>query len=85
MANTIHKIFTQFQQSVEILCKSPCIFRVKNCVYPKSARPACVKTNFPTNFPTPTSPTFPQPHHPYSLTIFSTIPQPLLLQLRNIK
>ena len=76
-----------FIQSVEILCKtlwkSTCKFRAN----------FCAKLNFPhfpvyKNFYPPTFPTFPttfftKPQQIAS-TNFSTIPQPLLLQLHNI-
>ena len=77
----------KFTQNVEILCKTiwkyPCKFRAN----------FCVKLNFPhfsvyKNFYPPTFPIFPTTYSTAAQQItptnFSTIPQPLLLQLQNI-
>ena len=75
------------QRDVEIpcktSCKSPCNSRVKNCVQPTPTTQSCVKHHFPTHFFAPLPHVIPQPPHPRIPTNFSTIPQPLQLQLLN--
>ena len=62
-------------------CKYRCISRVKKCVYHTSLSLQCVKPSFSHQLFQSSPPTFTQPPHPSILTIFSTIPQPLQLQL----
>ena len=82
----VNKII-QFSQNVEILCKtiwkSPCInranFRVKLFIQYLLVDKQIYTPTFPT-FPT----TFFTNPQQIASTNFSTIPQPLLLQLQNI-
>ena len=76
-----------FIQNVEILCKtlwkSQCKFRANFCEKLYSTQNPVYKIFYPPTFPTfPT--TFFTSHQQVSQTNFSTIPQPLLLQLQNI-
>ena len=73
--------------NVEILCKtiwkSPCKFRANFCEKITHIKNPVYKNFYPQTFPIfPTI--FFTSSQQISQTIFSTIPQPLLLQLRNI-
>ena len=69
-------------------CANPSVklrvkFEQKMCTFVPSVQTSVQNPSFPPTFPAfPT--TFPQSLHPYTSTILSTIPQPLLLQLQNI-
>ena len=82
----VNKII-QFIQNVEILCKtlwkSQCKFRANFCEKLTHSKKSVYKIFYPPTFPTfPT--TFFTKSQQISQTNFSTIPQPLLLQLQNI-
>ena len=82
----VNKII-QSTQNVEILCKtlwkSQCKFRVNFCEKLYPIQKSVYKIFYPPTFPTfPT--TFFTKSQQISPTNFSTIPQPLLLQLQNI-
>ena len=82
----VNKII-QFIQNVEILCKtlwkSQCKFRANFCEKLTHSKKSVYKIFYPPTFPTfPT--TFFTKSQQISPTNFSTIPQPLLLQLQNI-
>ena len=82
----VNKII-QFIQNVEILCKtlwkSQCKFRANFCEKLTQSEKSVYKIFYPPTFPTfPT--TFFTKSQQISPTNFSTIPQPLLLQLQNI-
>ncbi len=76
-----------FIQSVEILCKtlwkSTCKFRANFCEKLSLTQNPVYKIFYPPTFPTFPTTFFTKPQQIAS-TNFSTIPQPLLLQLHNI-
>lgn len=77
----------KFIQNVEILCKtiwkSTCKFRANFCGKLTNLKKPVYKNIYPPTFPTFPTNFFTSPQQIVS-TIFSTIPQPLLLQLQNI-
>ena len=77
----------KFTQNVEILCKtlwkSTCKFRANFCEKLYSIQNPVYKIFYPPTFPTFPTTFFTKPQQIAS-TNFSTIPQPLLLQLHNI-
>lgn len=75
-------------QDVEIpcktFCKTRCISNVKLCANPIKKASLCAKRHLFPHFFTHKSQTFTQATHPYILTILSTFPRTLLLQLQII-
>ena len=82
----VNKII-QFSQNVEILCKtiwkSSCKNRANFCEKLAQVKNPVYKIFYPPTFPTFPTTFFTKPQQITS-TNFSTIPQPLLLQLQNI-